>query len=211
MFEKLKSNLNFLLSEKKMTTKDLSLATKIPVSTINKFRSGEKSNPTVASLFPIARYFKLTLNQLLGSEFKSDEITTIKTMNKFPLYFWEDVSQLIKVHSNSISPREFSYTALDTGPLDFGLELNTTEVGFLPKGTILLISPSITPKNDDLVIVCKPDSGSATIRRLLIDFDTYYLKPLQQELQIAELKKPYEIAGVVIQATINFIKLDNRK
>jgi len=56
-----------LLRKHNMKSKDLSEQTKVPTMTIIRLLKNRNANPTLATLLPIAKYFKITINELCGT------------------------------------------------------------------------------------------------------------------------------------------------
>src|SRR5581483_6132788 len=67
-FHGLSKNLSLLMFENNIDSPTLSRYTNVPVATINRLKANPASNPTLASLLPIANYFSISLNQLIGTE-----------------------------------------------------------------------------------------------------------------------------------------------
>ena len=63
---KLNYILSKLMSNSSIDDTLLSKETGIPISTIKRMRLNEEANPTSTTLAPIASYFKITIDQLLG-------------------------------------------------------------------------------------------------------------------------------------------------
>ncbi len=68
MSEKLCKNLNMLMTEARLNAGELSRRINLPASTIKKIRTHHHSNPTLSTLAPLAKYFSLTISQLVGDE-----------------------------------------------------------------------------------------------------------------------------------------------
>jgi len=74
--EKLKENfqhkfgetLSFLLKRKNVSLKAFCAEINVPQVTIARFIKDTNCNPTIKNLLPIARYFKININQLIGDQ-----------------------------------------------------------------------------------------------------------------------------------------------
>jgi len=74
--EKLKRNypykigeiLIFLLKRKNISLKAFCAEINVPQVTIARFIKDTNCNPTIKNLLPIARYFKININQLIGDQ-----------------------------------------------------------------------------------------------------------------------------------------------
>ena len=63
---KLAKKLNELMEEKQLTSHQISAKTQIPQTTIYRLTRNEYSNPTVSILVPLAKFFGITIDELLG-------------------------------------------------------------------------------------------------------------------------------------------------
>ncbi len=88
MTQNLAKNLKNLLKKHKLTTSFLARKTGISQPVIHRIMSGETTNPKIASLIPIARFFKLQVEQLLSES---------------PLHPYPDLSILPVLKENNIA------------------------------------------------------------------------------------------------------------
>jgi len=98
MFDKLCDNLNFLMIDMRISADELGRRTNIPASTIKKIRNRYNPNPTLTTLLPLAKFFSLTLGQLVGDEpmpkdrLKGQYQPSIETTRHVPLLSWEETA-----------------------------------------------------------------------------------------------------------------------
>src|SRR5437868_1736736 len=96
MSEKLSNNLNLLMSEARLNAEELSRRINIPASTIKKIRNNKDANPTLLTLSPLAKYFSLTISQLIGDEsfpetrLKGAYIINHSALTHIPLITWNE-------------------------------------------------------------------------------------------------------------------------
>jgi transcriptional regulator with XRE-family HTH domain len=64
----LANNLHKLMSDARLTSSELGRHLNLPAATIKKLRTGENKNPTIATLSPIAKHFRINISQLIGEE-----------------------------------------------------------------------------------------------------------------------------------------------
>lgn len=79
----------------------------------------------------------------------------------------------------------------------------TSPVGqSIPDGYIIFVDPTIRAENGDLVIARDGDS-KATFKKLYIDGDMVYLKPLNPDLKPRLIQDELHICGVVVSAQMD--------
>jgi len=96
--------LSFLMDEGDIDDATLSRETGIPASSISRMRLNTEANPTAATLRPIAKYFSISISQLLGDEdISKDRLPGHQNPSQFtsarmPLINWDNVFDWI--HGN---------------------------------------------------------------------------------------------------------------
>ena len=96
--------LSFLMVEGDIDDASLSRETGIPASTISRMRLNTEANPTASTLRPIAKYFSISISQLLGDEeIPKDRLPGQQNPSQFtsarmPLISWGNVSNWL--HDN---------------------------------------------------------------------------------------------------------------
>src|SRR3990167_1373890 len=96
MSKKLSKNLNLLMAENRLNAEELSRRIGLPASTIKKIRNNDDANPTLSTLAPLAKYFSLSISQLVGEEpFSTSRIKGSyhidpALLNHVPLISWQD-------------------------------------------------------------------------------------------------------------------------
>ena len=68
MLNNLSTNIRLLLNKKQISENELARRTGVAQQIINRMLSGENQNPKLATLIPLANYFMVSLNQLIGAE-----------------------------------------------------------------------------------------------------------------------------------------------
>ena len=74
----------------------------------------------------------------------------------------------------------------------------------VPEGYLILVEPSLTAKNGDLIIAKVADSKDVTFKKLVIDAGRTYLTPLNPNYRPIEVPNDLTVIGVVTQARILF-------
>ena len=193
-FPQLSAILKRLLFQKDLKPVDLARKLNIPQPTIHRIVTGKSTRPYRSSLEPIAKYFSLNVEQLLGEEPLPSEsletdgnhILTINKVKHIPLIPWEkllttttvryDNDELIPFLGN-ISDKSFATVMPDS----------SMEPVF-PQSSILIFDPSKIPKDRSYVLVKLHDRNPPVFRQLLIDLDHKYLKPLNPDLNMFKMR-----------------------
>ena len=73
-----------------------------------------------------------------------------------------------------------------------------------PEGTVLIIDPAIKPTNRDFAVVHIEGQKAPTFKQILMDGNTFYLKPLNPDFKPFPLDMPHRFLGVVVQSRMDF-------
>ena len=202
--ESLSKTLLKLLEINKTNMRQLHKNTGIPFSTINRMINESDHNPTINSLLPIADYFGITLNQLMGIDpLDSDMLIGIYSKKrehwtKVPIIDWE---QAFGWHKNpsteNIQETITTDVILNNNP--FALVINETNLeGFMPN-TVIIVDAITNIEHGDYVVTSKLDQKKSSLKQVLIDDGRVYLRPLNKNFQTHVMDDAYKIIGIVIQ------------
>lgn len=178
---------------------DLSGKTGVPASTIKRIKVDDSANPTMTSLIPIADFFNITINELVGVDPLPSNTLTKAASNQrgIPLLSWNDVSDW---------PNEYPDEATKHLLIDIPLNLNSfalmidREIEVFAKGSIIVINCGDTPKNDDYVIVVNKTVKQATLFQYILHDGAEYLKSMLKGIPLKKLNaKIDKLVGKVIQ------------
>jgi len=199
MLKPLSENLNILMSKARLSASELARQIGIPAATIKRIRNNEQANPTITTLLPIAKYFSISLNELIGDKTYDviDKDCETNKLNTIPQLSWHECihSTLLdykKIPEKILTERTVSKSA-------YALKVEDHNQDFFTKDNILIIEPEIKPKTGDYVIVANIKKNITSIRKYLIEIDQIYLKPLVPGLEVSILTPEYNILGVIIQ------------
>lgn len=202
MSEKLSKNLNLLMAEARLNAEELSRRIGLPASTIKKIRNNNDSNPTLSTLSPLAKYFSLTISQLVGDEpfpesrtkgsYKIDPVT----LNHIPLIAWHEAILWPTIHdpSRSTITTEHKYSKNA-----YALLVEEDNWENLAKNTALLVEPALEVEHRDFIIVHKSGQKIPTLKQALFDEGQMYLKPVTQGYNIAVFTPEHKILGVIVE------------
>lgn len=202
MSEKLSQNLNLLMAEARLNAEELSRRTNLPASTIKKIRNNNDANPTLSTLAPLAKYFSLSISQLVGDEpFPESRLigayqVSPQALSQIPLISWEEA-----LVWPTPSPRAFPTITTEHryGKHAYALLVEEENWENLAKGTALIVDPSLSAEHRDFVIVYKSGQQLPTLRQALIDEGQLYLKPVTHGYHIVAFTPEHTILGVVVE------------
>lgn len=193
--------------EAHLSASELARRLKLPAATIMKLRTGEVSNPTISTLTPIAHYFGLTISQLIGELPTSGKNIKIDVTNlsddpqeqkvtKAPILTWEDSvlwpNKLPVEHYYNLPGHQLSNVA-------FALIIEVDDYECFQKDGILIIDPQVeTYNNDDYVLVHKVGEKRPTLKKVVKEDDTLFMRSLVLSLNSPiQLTSDYRILGIV--------------
>ena len=201
---KLASTLKKLLFERDMKPVELSREVNLPPTTIHRLITGKSTRPYRSSLKPIADFFSISVDQLLGefpltSSFDSAEKKIEKNKISFlPLVEWEKLFEI----SSYEKCKRIPFLG-DISSQAFSVKLNDSSMEpQFSKGSILIFDPEKKP-TDRSYILAKLENNIFVFRQFLIDENHQFLKPLNPDLntfKIKLLEKNDRVVSVLIEA-----------
>lgn len=194
-----------LLFEKDMKPADLSREVDIPAPTIHRLVTGKSTRPYKSSLKPIADYFDIEIDQLIGEKAidkKDLPLPKQVTVKLLPMLRWDKAANFkaelenadgsIPVFGN-IGPDSFALTKYDSSmePL-------------FPNNTHLMFDPDKEPTDRSYVLVKLHGVDQPIFRQLIIDADHKFLKPLNsQDYQMRLLDEKDQIIATLFESRMN--------
>ena len=202
MFKKLSKNLNLLMAEARLNAEELSRRIGLPASTIKKIRNNHDANPTLTTLVPLAKYFSMTISQLVGDEsfpksrLKGTYCPNLDTLSYIPLISWRDAINWPSLNTKSDisigSEHIYSQKA-------YALMVEEDGWENLVKNTALLIDPELEIEHRDFIIVYKSGQKLPALKQALLDEGKIYLKSVIQGYNLAILTPEHKLLGVVVE------------
>lgn len=197
MLKDLSNNLNMLMAKARLSSSELARQIGIPATTIKRIRNNEQSNPTITTLLPIAQYFSISLNQLIGNEPLTSTNACPIVLHKIPLLSWQECIHYGLLNYEKCSKQIF--TERNVSDKAFALIIEENDLEFFPKDSILITEPDQKPETGDYVVIGNIEQNIASVRKYIIEIDQIYLKPLVAGVTISVLTPEYKILGVIIQ------------
>ncbi len=192
---KLSGILTKLLYNKHMNASALAREVNLPTPTVHRLVTGKSTRPYDSSLKPIADYFEITTDQLLGEaplDGITEEIPVKQTLKIPPQVFmvpiveWEDVKHLEKARKTT---ENFVPLLGKNREKCFALVLRDFSMGTLfPKNTVLIFDPDIKLTDRSLVLASVGKSNPPLFRQLLIDGEKYFAKALNPDVEAYKMR-----------------------
>jgi transcriptional regulator with XRE-family HTH domain len=201
----LAENLKTLLTRKNISVTELARQTRLPQPVIHRLVNGNTPNPTVFTLSSIAKFFSITINQLMEGNFNSHKIINDITDNTInnnvnilnSLVEWKMLNKLIKPKSKihdglyMLSMKDYKYEITDP---------------VFSKNTVITVNLNLSPVDNDYVLICKKSSAYPYIAQYINDKKDIFIKPLNQHFNARHLLKDEKIIGTIINASTDFLK-----
>lgn len=202
------TTLKFLLRELNMNESQLARKTGIGQPVIHRMASGETENPKIKTLVPVAKFFGISISQLIGEEplpnkQQPGSFLTSRQWAGVPLLEWDEAVNWNELDKSKLA-RQISVDVRISDD-SFALRVRDSSMKPLfPEGTLIVVDPAAKPQNRDFVVVHLADQKWPVFKQLLVDGDDMYLKPLNPDFRLTHLDKPHKILGVVVQGKLNF-------
>lgn len=218
-YPKLSSILKRLLYERDIKPVDLARAVDLPPPTIHRLITGKSTRPYESSLKPIADYFDIEVDQLLGeaplpgdqekdaSEEDSHHLGKSR-ISSIPLIPWQFLTNRENEEQfetipfvGAISKKGFSTIMPDT-----------SMEPFIQRNAIVIFDPFIQPTDRSCILVKLHETKAFVVRQLLIDADHQYLKPLNPDLSAFKMRlldKKDTVIASLIEIRFNIQAKDN--
>lgn len=204
-----------------MKPADLAREVNLPQPTIHRIVTGQSTRPYKSSLEPIAEFFAVSVEQLLGESSSLDEMwknEPVASKNhspivkNIPIVGWSQINELEEARQHNekyiVALGNFSEGAFATVMPDSSME------PFFRCGTLLIVDPDHPAKDRSYVLAHLKENQLFIFRQLLIDGDDRYLKPLNPDLnqfRMRLLQSEDAIIGSLIESRNQYSQDDQWK
>jgi SOS-response transcriptional repressor LexA len=179
-----------------MKPMDLARELDLPQPTIHRLVTGKSTRPYKSSLEPIADYFNISVDQLVGEEplladWQPESVNPTQALQAIviktvPLLPWSTINDLATARQHAKKQLAITGNISDEC---FALLMNDHAMEPLfSKGTILIFDPHKKPVDRSYVLVKLGSKDQFIFRQLLIDVDQQYLKPLNPDTAIYKMR-----------------------
>jgi transcriptional regulator with XRE-family HTH domain len=189
---------------------ELARQTKLPQATINRLLLNYTINPRAETIISIAKFFHVTVGELLGTEpLDQCRITgsykpTLNSCCSIPIIKWEMANSWNTIR-NTITPNNHT----DWIVVDIGYPENTFAIRspislepLFPKNSVLIFSPCGELIDRSFILVKIKNSGIAL--KCINIGDKVYLEALHDNIPLMVLDKTCEILGFLRESRLSF-------
>jgi SOS-response transcriptional repressor LexA len=210
---KLHEVLEKLMEEVAINEAELARKTDIPQPTLHRILSGATKSPRGNSLAPLANFFSVTINQLMGVDpLPADRVagthnTRIYGWTPLPIISWEEAANWTKFQPELRTQNWKHWISTDLSVSDAAFAVIAKGDAMSPtfnEGTILVIEPAMLPNNRDFVVVAIKGQNNAVFKQYLIDGDDTYLKSINNEYRTVQFDKASTVVGTLVQARSDY-------
>lgn len=198
----LAQNLRNLMNINKITEAALSRQTFLPQPTIHKILSGKTSDPRASTLKALADYFKISIDELVtGIETRRQASST----HSIPVITWSDCINAQKI-IETLNPSNWSKWVV-TEPLSescFALISKPSMEPRFPIGTALVIDPTLTPEDGDIILAHYANTSEATLRELTIDGPSILLANIYGNTSPQPMTPDISIKGILVRSIFSY-------
>lgn len=198
--------LSKLLYDRRLNPSELAREVDLPTPTVHRLVTGKSTRPYRSSLEPIANFFSVSVDQLIGeeplpnlSDAKSRSLKQKKII-EIPLFEWKDLPYV----NNPDPERETIVAMADLSKDCFAVFMNDSSMEpQFSKGSILILDPNKVPGDRSYILVRLASTGLFIFRQIIIDAEHRFLKPLNPDLVASHMRlldEEDEMIGVLVEA-----------
>lgn len=204
----LSSILRELLVELDMTEADLAHGTDLPQSTVNRLLGGSTVDPRASTLTPIARFFDLSMDELLGlvpmsSRMRGSYRADPANAKAIPVIGWEDVSRWTDLQHSMTTHNHPNWLVVDqfTTSEGFGVVALSQHEPFFHRGSTLIVDTQRQPW-DEAAVILLIEQSQAVIRRLLRQSSGWYAANMKENLLPPEPIDEGQVVGTIVEVRL---------
>lgn len=183
----------------------------IPKATINRILSGRTPDPRVHTLTPIAQYFGISIEQLLGLAPlpNKDKVSDIPKGNFYTLPFIE-FNKIYEWQLKQYKPeKNYRITSMRDDLLNQSCYITKPNTqSMMPKfqnNTFLIVDLDSQANSDDFVIYFSSIDNSIYFRQLINEGNDLYLCAVHPGFEVIKVTSDFIFLGVVIESRM-FLK-----
>lgn len=186
------------MMQHKISIKELHLGSGVATATIQRIRSGT-TNPTMEVLEALAKFFKISLAELLEAK-KLKKESIIGHIVQVPVVSWET---LLCPKDHMKASGRYVVSELQLGKRSFALQLEESFSHLFTQGSFIILDPDELIENKSYILVIKKGSYSPSIKQFIIYDDKQMLVPLNPVFEAVELTKEFQVLGIIVQIKFN--------
>lgn len=199
-----------LFQHTKTNPHTLARALGFPPPTINRILNGEVKDPRASTLLAIAKYFHITVDQLLGKEFLPGKFTSgaiSKPPMSIPIL---NMNQAVNYQEAIHQTTEWFRWLPQNEPFEqnsiFALHIkNDLYQPTFMKDWLIIINTDKHPESGDYVLVAFTGETTVSIKKYLSEGRNKYLESINSDFKpVLFDSHDYTIIGIITEAYIKF-------
>ncbi|HHF7375594.1 helix-turn-helix domain-containing protein [Legionella bozemanae] len=193
--------LSRLLKSHNMSESEFSRQSNIPRITISRLINRRTPDPRSSTLEAIAKFFNISLDQLLGKKPLNlhSDTKKIDDISYIPILEWQDSSNWIDKYNNYLSSGRVVFVS---GKKDSLFALKTSGDAMwpnFPENTILIIDPIKEVKNKSFVLAYIEKEKEILFRQIFIEGSYKILRAINSIFPPIQIENNDQIIGVIIE------------
>lgn len=200
----LKTNLAFLIKKYNFDNESLAKCTGLATATIASLRT-RATNPTIATLQPLAEIFGISIDQLISQDCRID--IEQKTFDSSISILSVPIIDLKNVPTwpHKFTAEQYIVTNNNISNACYAIQLSTEILApMYQKHTVLILDSERVPEDSNIVLLSLNNS-ELTFRQVFIDAGQFYFKPINQQFGGLQMVQEYKIYGVVVRAIYDLV------
>ena len=187
--------------------------TGVPQPTIHRILSGATPNPRMESLEPLAEFFNVSTDQLLGRiPLSKDRISgsfsaVTATKKVVPLLNWLEVVRWPKIIKKSNFKTERDWVTSESGIAGSAFALKITTTDYAPefrKGSTIIVDCSRSLKEGDFVLGIQTKNNIVLLGEFIVEKNKKLLRLFSQLEKEFQIDKAVTLCGVIAEAKHSF-------
>ncbi|MBV8802197.1 MAG: helix-turn-helix domain-containing protein [Gammaproteobacteria bacterium] len=183
--------------------------TGVPQPTIHRILSGATPNPRIDSIEPLAEFFNVTPDQMLGriplpkDRIPGTFIALNETKKIVPLLDWPEIASWPNILKNSNFKTNRTWITSESGIKGEAFAIKIINEDYLPEfrnGTIIIVDVTRIAKSGDFAVGVQNKNNIATLGRILIDNKTSIFIPLIGKYSELFIGRTVNLYGIVAEA-----------
>ncbi len=200
------NNIKMLMHKHGLTIEELAEELNVSISTINRLLIGTKIDPRLSTLRPIAKFFDVSIEELMGERPLSFKLKDVglydrQTLIQVPIIYWEQVKNAIEVVPHLNFDKWDSWVVVSRIMNEHSYALRIQQSSLPPPfylHTIIVLDPGKEPKDSDYVLIIQDENP--ILAKVIVNGVKRFYQSLIMEQQLFE-EKEIDYCGTVVQWT----------
>ena len=199
-------NLKALLDKATISENELARRTGIAQQIINRILSGENQNPKIATLSPLASYFKISISQLIGEELVILEEKPKQYWQEISLIDWDDLKKY-SIDEIMLLQKKQLFIDIENTKDIFAIKMKGSSME--PKfseGSLLIFDSKKKPVNGDFILM-KLSDNDIVVNQFFTKNNMNYkkcLNPRYKDYKMTLISKNSIYLGTLIQSRTDY-------